>query len=184
MTASDTSASGPLGSVDRDGDAVVLTYERDLAHPPEKVWRAITESEHLRQWFPVDIIGERAAGAPLRLTFWPEALAQAGEEIEAAGMDREDPTLHGEVLTWEPPRVFEFTWDTERLRFTLTPTDGGTALRVVIRAIEPAPRGYASTAAGYHMCLDALAASLDGESTNVYDEASGARLEGEYSTVI
>lgn len=174
----------PLGRVTRDGDAVVLTYERDLTHPPEKVWRAITESEHLRQWFPVDIIGERAVGAPLHLTFWPEALEQAGEEIEAAGMDREDPTLPGEVLTWDPPRTFEFTWDTERLRFDLTPTGRGTTLRVAIRVIDPGPHGHASTAAGYHMCFDALAASLDGEPTNFYDEGSAAALEAAYSEIV
>ena len=181
---SDTTASGPLGSVTRDGEVVVLTYERDLTHPPEKVWRAITESEHLRDWFPVDIIGERAVGATLRLTFWPEALAQAGEEIEAAGMDRDDPTLLGEVLTWEPPRVFEFTWDSERLRFDLEPTETGTTLRVAIRTPAPAPRGYARTAAGYHMCFDALAAALDGEPTNFYDSTSAARLEEAYSALV
>lgn len=184
MTDTSTDASGPLGSVTREGQTVVLTYERELSHPPEKVWRAITESEHLREWFPVDIIGERATGAPLRLTFWPEALEQAGEEIEAAGMDREDPTLLGEVLTWEPPRVFEFTWDTERLHFGLTPSESGTTLRVVIRTTEPAPRGYASTAAGYHMCLDALAASLDGTPANFYDEGSGNPLEKAYAELV
>lgn len=184
MTGSESTARAHLGSVDREGEAVVLTFERSLTHPPDKVWRAITESEHLRQWFPVDIIGERATGASLRLTFWPEALAEAGAEIEAAGMDRDDPTLLGEILTWDPPRVFEFTWDTERLRFQLTPTEEGTILRVVIRAVEPAPRGYASTAAGYHMCLDALAASLAGEATSFYDEGAAARLESAYSEIV
>lgn len=179
-----THASSPLGSVTREGETVVLTYERALAHPPEKVWRAITESEHLRQWFPVDIIGERAPGASLRLTFWPEALAEAGEEIEAAGMDREDPTLPGEVVTWDPPHVFEFTWDTERLRFELAPVAAGTLLRLVVRTNQPAPRGYASTAAGYHMCLDALAASLAGEATSFYDEGSTASLESAYSEIV
>lgn len=184
MTANSNPASGPLGSVTREGETVILTYERELAHRPEKVWRAITESEHLRHWFPVDIVGERAVGAPLRLTFWPEALEQAGEEIEAAGMDREDPTLLGEVLTWEPPHVFEFTWDSERLHFDLTPSEAGTTLRVVIRSVDPGPRGYASTAAGYHMCLDALAASLDDEPTNFYDEGSGERLESAYAEIV
>lgn len=181
MTDTSTDASGPLGSVTREGETVVLTYERELSHPPEKVWRAITESEHLREWFPVDIIGERATGAPLRLTFWPEALEQAGEEIEAAGMDREDPTLLGEVLTWEPPRVFEFTWDTERLHFGLTPSESGTTLRVVIRTTEPAPRGYASTAAGYHMCLDALGASLDGRRIEIFEQVGIPELEAAYT---
>src|SRR5699024_901231 len=54
-----TLPSTPLGEVARDGDAVVLTYDRDLAHPPDRVWRAIAESDHLRAWLPVDIVGER-----------------------------------------------------------------------------------------------------------------------------
>jgi len=29
-----------------------LRFTRTLDHPPEKVWRAITEPEHLRAWFP------------------------------------------------------------------------------------------------------------------------------------
>ena len=28
-----------------------LRFTRALAHPPEKVWRAITEPEHLASWF-------------------------------------------------------------------------------------------------------------------------------------
>ena len=46
-----------------------LRFTRALAHPPEKVWAAITEPEHLAHWFPTTIDGERAAGAPLRFTF-------------------------------------------------------------------------------------------------------------------
>ena len=34
-----------------------LRFTRALAHPPEKVWRAITEPEHLAQWFPTTIEG-------------------------------------------------------------------------------------------------------------------------------
>lgn len=176
-----TDITTPMGKVTRDGDAVVLTYERALAHPREKVWRAITESEHLRQWFPVDIIGERAVGAPLRLTFWPEAIEQAGEEIEASGLDLEDATLTGEVLTWDPPHVFEFMWSTERLHFALTPTTEGTLLVATIRVTDPAPRGWQSNATGYHVCLDALAASLDGGATPGIDHEAIPELEQAYA---
>lgn len=34
-----------------DGHSV-LTMERRLKHPPEKVWRAITEPERLSDWSP------------------------------------------------------------------------------------------------------------------------------------
>ena len=102
------------------------------------------------------------AGAELRFVFWPEAVEQAGEEIEAAGVPVADPQLPGRMVTWEPPRLLELTWDTERLRFELEPVGAGTVLRVTVRASEPGPRGYESTAAGYHTCLDALVAHLDG----------------------
>ena len=173
-----------LGTVHKDGEVVVLGYERDLAHPPEKVWSAITESEHLRHWFPADIVGERVAGAELRFVFWPEVVAQAGEEIEATGVSVDDPQLPGRLHTWEPPRLLERTWDTEHLRFELEPTDGGTRLRVTVRATEPGPRGYESTAAGYHTCLDVLVAHLDGEAASIFDEERTAALEQEYAAVV
>ncbi|HMD93262.1 MAG TPA: SRPBCC domain-containing protein [Trebonia sp.] len=37
-----------------------------MAHSREKVWRAVTEPEHLAVWYPQEIVGERRAGAPLR----------------------------------------------------------------------------------------------------------------------
>ena len=46
-----------------------LRFTRTLSHPPDKVWRAITEPEHLLHWFPTTIEGERAAGAALRFSF-------------------------------------------------------------------------------------------------------------------
>ena len=56
-----------LGSLTRQGDRWMLTFTRRLAHPREKVWRAVTEPEHLAAWYPQEIVGERRAGAPLRL---------------------------------------------------------------------------------------------------------------------
>jgi Activator of Hsp90 ATPase homolog 1-like protein len=57
----------PMGEVMRDRDKWVLRYERVLRHAPEKVWAALTESEHLRHWMPCDIVGERGEGADLEL---------------------------------------------------------------------------------------------------------------------
>jgi uncharacterized protein YndB with AHSA1/START domain len=173
-----------MGTVRQDGATVVLGYERELAHPPEKVWRAITESDHLRHWFPADIVGERAAGADLRFVFWPEVVAQAGQEVEAVGVPLDDPSLPGRMISWEPPRLLELTWDTEHLRFQLDPHDGGTRLRLTIRATEPGPRGYQSTAAGYHVCLDALVAHLDDHAVSLFDEQRTTRLEGEYAGLL
>ena len=55
-----------LGTLTRQGDRWMLIFTRRLAHPREKVWRAVTEPEHLAAWYPQEIVGERRAGAPLR----------------------------------------------------------------------------------------------------------------------
>src|ERR1700737_5024670 len=52
-----------------------LRFVRILPHPPERVWRAITEPDELIHWFPTTIEGERAAGAALRFSF-PEGRAR------------------------------------------------------------------------------------------------------------
>src|SRR6266567_4346167 len=54
-----------LGTLTRQGDQWTLTFTRRLAHPREKVWRAVTEPEHLAVWYPQEIVGERKAGAAL-----------------------------------------------------------------------------------------------------------------------
>ena len=60
-TAKETNAvDGRLVAV---GDRFQLRFTRKLPHPPEKVWRALTEPKHLAAWFPTDVEGERAPGA-------------------------------------------------------------------------------------------------------------------------
>src|SRR5260370_11114754 len=43
-----------------------LRYMRHLKHAPDKVWRALTEPEHLQAWFPQKIVGGWAVGATLK----------------------------------------------------------------------------------------------------------------------
>jgi uncharacterized protein YndB with AHSA1/START domain len=54
------------GQLEETGGTWRLRFERRLAHPPEKVWRALTEPEHLEAWFPTTIEGEFETGAALR----------------------------------------------------------------------------------------------------------------------
>lgn len=170
-----------LGDILRDGDRTGVRYERNLAHPPAKVWRALTESEHLRHWFPADIVGKRREGADIRLPFWPESVERASAELEQAGVDTDDPVLPGRILTWDPPRVFEFTWDTEHLRFELIPREAGTRLICTVRLGTPGPHGPEGTAAGYHACLDALRDLLDTGSAGIPDTETIAALERRYA---
>jgi uncharacterized protein YndB with AHSA1/START domain len=122
-----------------------LRFTRRLPHPPEKVWRALTEAEHLAAWFPADIEGERRAGAPLRFVF----------------RDGEAPAIDGEMLAWDPPSLLELRWgNDEALRFELRPDGDGTVLSFANTFDE---RGKAARdAAGWHTCLDALELRLEG----------------------
>jgi uncharacterized protein YndB with AHSA1/START domain len=124
---------------------VQLRFTRRFRHPPEKVWRALTEPEHLAAWFPARIEGERSAGAALRFVF-PKG---------------EGPTLDGEMLRYEPPTVLEFRWGQDELRFELQ-RDGEGSLLNFVETFDEFGRA-ARDAAGWHVCLDALAAHLDGQ---------------------
>ena len=166
-----TSTDQPLGEVLHDGDRIGLRYVRRLAHPPAKVWRALTESENLRQWMPVDIVGERRAGADVDVPFWPDV---------AAKYEIEDTVLPGRILAWEPERVFEWRWDTDILRFELEPTGDGTTLTFVAWLIGDQPEGTEGTAAGYHVCLAQLTALLDTGSAPPFVDADPGPIQALY----
>ncbi|MDQ1467521.1 MAG: hypothetical protein QOH10_1936 [Actinomycetota bacterium] len=131
-----------LGTLARHGDRWTLTFTRRLAHPPEKVWRAVTEPEHLAVWFPDQIVGERSAGARLRF------VTSSGD-----GFD-------GEMLVFDPPSVMELMWGTDRLRIELKPDDIGTLLTLTDTFAELGKA--ARDGAGWHECLDRLVDALDG----------------------
>ncbi len=128
-----------------------LRFTRRLPQPPEKVWRAITEPEHLAAWFPTTIEGDRAAGAKLHFVF-PDDAATA---------------VDGEMLAYDPPRVLEFSWGGEPqggpevLRFELLPDGPGTLLMFTDTFDELGKA--ARDGAGWHVCLDVLAEHLDGK---------------------
>lgn len=134
------------GALEQSGDRWQLRFTRRLPHPPEKVWRALTEPEHLYAWFPTDIEGERQAGAPLRFTF----------------RNGEGPATDGQMIAFDPPSLLEFRWGGEEtLRFELQPHDGG-CLLTLVNTFDQVGKA-ARDAAGWHACLDALAHDLDGE---------------------
>jgi uncharacterized protein YndB with AHSA1/START domain len=131
-----------------------LRFERRLAHPPEAVWRAITDVGQLRAWF-VEILDydrshlEFAAGA--RLTYVPKG-------------DLDRPPDHGKVVRFEPPRLLEYTWGTEVLRWELSP-DGNSGCRLVFTNIVDELGTAAAVAPGWHIGLDKLSALLDGDAS-------------------
>jgi uncharacterized protein YndB with AHSA1/START domain len=122
-----------------------LRFTRTLPHPPEKVWRAITEPEHLAGWFPTTIEGERATGASLRFSFPNE----------------QAPPFDGEMLAYVPCPLLSLRWGPDVLRIELSSIEGGTALTLL--DILEARGKAARDGAGWHTCLDALEAALRGE---------------------
>ena len=136
------------GTLERTDAGPRLRFERRLGHPPQRVWAAITEPEQLKAWFPDTIVvQEWRVGAPLR--------------FEHAGLDL---NFDGEVLAVEEGRLLEFRWGTDRIRFEVEPDGDGTKL-TLLDTIDELGKA-ARDAAGWHACLDALEASLSGESVD------------------
>ncbi len=126
------------GTLTHDGDLSVLRYRRRLAHSQDKVWRALTEDEHVAGWFPTTIEGERAAGAPLHFSF---------RESEGEPFD-------GEMLVFDPPACMELRWADDVLRFELVGEGAGCVLSLTVTFPEH-DKG-ARDAAGWHVCLEQL----------------------------
>src|SRR5258707_1692574 len=54
--------------VRKDGEKWTLVLVRDLPHPPAKVWKALTDPEHLREWAPFGSDRNLAAAGTAKLT--------------------------------------------------------------------------------------------------------------------
>jgi uncharacterized protein YndB with AHSA1/START domain len=151
------------GTLSADNGTYTLRFERRLSHPVERVWQALTEPGALRQWFPQDIEGDLSPGGKLRFVF---------REGDYENM----PVFEGEVLEYDPPRLLAFSWGPDSLRWELRPHGDG-CLLILTDTLGELGKA-ARDGAGWHACLDALGASLDGREPPA---ASGwARLHGHY----
>ncbi|MGW4063296.1 SRPBCC domain-containing protein [Amycolatopsis sp. NPDC004747] len=132
-----------------DEERPALRLERRLKHAPEKVWRAITDPAELEHWFPAKVDVELRAGGAIRFTF-----------------PGEDSATTGQVVTADPPREFTFVWNDDTLRWLISPDGEGSLLEFThtFGRGDPAIAKLAGarTAAGWDVCLDALAARLAG----------------------
>jgi len=131
------------GTLDTTGPKPAVRLERRLPDPPAVVWRAITDREELKAWFPCDVIvegGRWEVGAAITFPFPAEVM---------------DMTLTGTVLAVDEPKLLSYTWgEDEVLRFELHPDGDGTRL-VLTNQLEA---GWAArNAAGWEDCLDRLA---------------------------
>lgn len=128
-----------------DGEHWTLVFVRELAHPPETVWRALTDPDELRQWSPFDSDRDLGTAGEATLT----VAGGSGDEQSAATIRRA-----------EPPRLLEYNWDTDLLRWELEPAATGT--RLTLRHSMQDPSWLAKVTAGWHICLDVLDLALAG----------------------
>jgi uncharacterized protein YndB with AHSA1/START domain len=130
-----------------------------LAHPPERVWQALTTAEGLGTWFGHKAEIDLRVGGQARLTW------DTGDTA----------TLSIERV--EPPRVFGYTWaiyglpdsDPRRtyVEFTLEPTSIGTTLTMVESGFAQLPdaeyqKAFSGNTDGWTSELGELVAYLDG----------------------
>ncbi len=96
-----------------------LVLERLFAHPPEKLWRALTESKLLAQWL-------------MNNDFEP--IPGRRFQFQAGVVEGWDGLITCQVQIVQPLQQLAYTWCALGLDsvvlFTLTPADGGTHLRM------------------------------------------------------
>jgi uncharacterized protein YndB with AHSA1/START domain len=134
MIARETYTPGPAtgARIQKDGETWTLVFVRELRHPREKVWQALTDPAQLREWAPFEIDGNLEAGGTVKLTWvgTPQALELPVTRIEA-------------------PRLLEYG----NMRWELAPAGGGTRLTLWATLDR---RYIAMGAAGWHVAFDIL----------------------------
>ena len=141
-------APGPASGAEvrKDGEKWTLVLVRELRHSPEKVWQALTDPAHLREWAPFDADGSLGTvGATVRLT----TVGAPTPHITETRVTRADA-----------PRVLEYNWGGFDLRWELKPVGSGTRLTLWHNIDR---RFIAMGAAGWHICLDVLDRCLSGQ---------------------
>lgn len=123
-----------------------LVIERLLTHPPEKVWRALTQVPLLDEWL-------------LKGDFKPIA----GHKFNFRNQPQPhwDGVINCEVLSVTPHEQLAYRWEALGLNtivtWTLTPTENGTRLRMEQSGFGPEQnQAFAGAKGGWNHMLDAL----------------------------
>lgn len=131
-----------------DGEAWTLVLERVLAHPPARVWAALTETGQHGDWAP--FVADRDLTSPGPIAFTDRGVA-------------EPRTVEGQVLVADAPWLLVVEWGGDTLRWELAAASGdGPDTRLTLRHRFTDRDQAPSYAAGWHLCFDALAAALAG----------------------
>ena len=125
-----------------------VVVEREFSHPPEKLWRALTQPHLMEEWL-------------MKNDFKPQVGHQFNLRGEWGGV------LDCEVLTIEPERTLAYTWNFAHadaafnlksvVTFTLTPSGTGTHLRVEQVGFRPDQKqAFGGAHAGWKQFLEKL----------------------------
>ena len=125
--------------VRKDGEKWTLILVRELRHSPEKVWQALTDPAHLREWAPFEADGSLGTvGTTVKLTW-------VGTPT----------TFETRVTRADAPKVLEYN----DIRWELEAFGGGTRLTLWHNIDR---RFISWGAAGWHICFDVLDRLLSG----------------------
>lgn len=166
---------GPLGDINRDSGRTTLHFVRSLAHPPERVWRALTESEHMRWWMPADMIGEKAAGATVSMVFWEDL-------VDKMGLDPDGGTAT--IQVWDPPHVFQWLWHGSLVRFEIKAFSGGSRLDLKVEIDTDDPDTIIDNAGGFHLWVEHLETLLSSGSSAPIADADPRPLQARYRVLL
>jgi uncharacterized protein YndB with AHSA1/START domain len=158
-------APGPArgAQIRKEGEKWTLILVREMRHPPERVWEALTDPAHLREWAPFDADASlETVGATVHLTWVGTA------NVSEARVTRADA-----------PKLLEF----HDIRWELEPLGRGTRLTLWHNIDR---RYIAWGAAGWHICFDVLDHLLGGDALGRIAGAQAPkfgwqRLVGEYA---
>jgi uncharacterized protein YndB with AHSA1/START domain len=134
--------------VQKEGEKWTLVLVRELRHRPEKVWQALVDPAQLREWAPFDA---------------DTSLGTVGTTVKLTTVGA--PALHvteTTVTRADAPRVLEYNWGGQDIRWQLEPLGDGTRLTLWHNIDR---RFISMGAAGWHICLDVLDHLLTGAPT-------------------
>jgi len=123
-----------------------LVIEREIPHPPEKIWRALTQPHLIEEWLMTN-------------DFKPDV----GHSFNLRTNPKPDVNIviDCKVLAVEPHKTLSYTWAAMGLvtivTWTLTPTSKGTHLRMEQAGFGPGQgQAYAGAKYGWQKFLDNL----------------------------
>jgi uncharacterized protein YndB with AHSA1/START domain len=123
-----------------------VVVERVFPHPPEKVWRALTESPLIAQWLMKNdfepVVGQKFQLRSVPVPNW-------------------DGVIDCEVLIVDPLRRLSYSWSSMGLEsvvlLTLTPAEGGTQVRMEHSGFRPDQQAaYKGAGYGWQKFFDGL----------------------------